>query len=357
MMQAYCRIGCQGRRKYSYALGENCDKEIPAAELRRCVVMRPISCSRRCWSRREIRRSAEVVAYLGPKSYKSLESAQTFATYSTGFPDTIDFGWFGVIGKPLMWLLLKFYDFVGNWALAIMMLTFLVKAVTLYWTTKSMRSMKAMASLAPQMKALQEKYKDDKQRLQAETMALYKQHNVNPIAGCLPIFLQMPIWIALYRMLSNAGELYQEPFIGGWIDDLTATDPYHILPIILVVTMFIQARMTPATGDSRQQKFLQYGMPLMFGVMSFFFPSGLTIYIFSNTVLSALHSIWMNKFDKKSLALVAKMKQQQEDAAAAAAKTQRSGGGEAGHRHEPQPKIPMRGVIACRGQVRPGGGR
>jgi YidC/Oxa1 family membrane protein insertase len=262
----------------------------------------------------------EVVAYLGPKSYKSLESAQEFAKYSTGFPDTIDFGWFGVIGKPLMWLLLKFYDFVGNWAIAIMMLTFLVKAATLYWTTKSMRSMKAMASLAPQMKALQDKYKDDRQRLQAETMALYKQHGVNPIAGCLPIFLQMPIWIALYRMLSNAGELYQEPFIGGWIDDLTATDPYHILPIILVVTMFIQARMTPATGDSRQQKFLQYGMPLMFGVMSFFFPSGLTIYIFTNTVLSALHALWMNKYDKKSLALMAQMKKQQEEAAAAAAK-------------------------------------
>ena len=262
----------------------------------------------------------EVVAYLGPKSYKSLEAAQTFAKYSTGFPDTIDFGWFGVIGKPLMWLLLKFQAFVGNWAIAIMMLTFLVKAATLYWTTKSMRSMKAMAALAPQMKALQEKYKDDKQRLQAETMALYKQHNVNPIAGCLPIFLQMPIWIALYRMLSNAGELYQEPFIGGWIDDLTATDPYHVLPIILVVTMFLQARMTPATGDSRQQKFLQYGMPLMFGVMSFFFPSGLTVYIFTNTVLSALHSIYMNRFDKKSLALVAQMKKQQEEQAAAAAK-------------------------------------
>jgi len=262
----------------------------------------------------------EVVAYLGPKSYKSLDAAQAFAGYSTGFRDTIDFGWFGVIGKPLLWLLLKFYNFVGNWAIAIMMLTFLVKAATLYWTTKSMRSMKAMAALAPQMKALQEKYKDDRQRLQAETMALYKQHNVNPIAGCLPIFLQMPIWIALYRMLSNAGELYQEPFISGWINDLTATDPYHILPIVLVITMFLQARMTPATGDSRQQKFLQYGMPLMFGVMSFFFPSGLTIYIFTNTVLSALHSIYMNKFDKKSLAVVAQMKKQQEEAAAAAAK-------------------------------------
>jgi YidC/Oxa1 family membrane protein insertase len=205
-------------------------------------------------------------------------------------------------------------------------LTFLVKALTLYWTTKSMRSMKAMAALAPQMKILQTKYADDKQRQQAETMALYKQHNVNPVAGCLPILLQMPIWIALYRMLSNAGELYQQPFIPGWIDDLTATDPVYVLPALLVVTMFVQARLQPATADSRQQKFLQYGMPLMFGVMSFFFPSGLTIYIFTNTVLSALHSIYMNKFDKKSLSIAEKLKKNQEAVAGAAAGT-KSGSG------------------------------
>jgi YidC/Oxa1 family membrane protein insertase len=310
MMQAYSPRRAQNEKveKFSYAIGSD---GIMRSDLVFPTVMLKAG---------DPPMQREVVAYLGPKSYKSLEAAQTFAQYHTGFPDTIDFGWFGVIGKPLLWLLLKFYHLVGNWAIAIMMLTFLVKAATLYWTTKSMRSMKAMASLAPSMKALQEKYKDDRQRLQAETMALYKQHGVNPIAGCLPIFLQMPIWIALYRMLSNAGELYQEPFITGWINDLTATDPYHILPIVLVVTMFIQARMTPATGDSRQQKFLQYGMPLMFGVMSFFFPSGLTIYIFTNTVLSALHSIYMNRFDKKSLALMAQMKKQQEDQAAAAAK-------------------------------------
>jgi len=266
--------------------------------------------------------SREVVAYLGPKAYKRLEAAEAKAGFASGFTETIDFGWFGVIGKPLLWLLLQFYSFFGNWGLAIMLLTILVKGATLYWTTKSMRSMKAMAALAPQMKALQERYKDDRQRLQAETMALYKVHNVNPIAGCLPILLQMPIWIALYRMLSNAGELYMAPFIPGWIDDLTATDPYHILPIVLVATMFAQARMTPSTGTSGQQKMLQYGMPLMFGVMSFFFPSGLTLYIFTNTVLSALHSIYMNKFDKKSIALVADMKAKAEaaDKAAAGAK-------------------------------------
>jgi YidC/Oxa1 family membrane protein insertase len=258
----------------------------------------------------------EIVAYLGPKNYTSLQAADDAAGFSTSFKSTIDLGWFAFIGKPLLWLLQKFYGVFGNWGIAIILLTILVKAVTLYWTTKSMRSMKAMAALAPQMKALQEKYKDDRQRLQAETMALYKTHSVNPIAGCLPILMQMPVWLALYRMLSSAGELYQQPFIPGWISDLTATDPYHILPIVLVVTMFLQARLTPATGDSRQQKFLQYGMPLMFGIMSFFFPAGLTLYIFTNTCLSALHSIYMNKFDKKSLELVAKMKAANEAQAA-----------------------------------------
>jgi YidC/Oxa1 family membrane protein insertase len=257
-------------------------------------------------------RTREVVAYLGPKNYDDLEQADAAAGFSTGFNKVIDLGWFAFIGRPLLWLLQKFHEGVGNWGIAIILLTFVVKVLTLYWTTKSMRSMKAMAALAPQMKALQEKYGDDKQRQQAETMALYKQHNVNPVAGCLPILLQMPIWIALYRMLSNAGELYQQPFIPGWIEDLTATDPVYVLPALLVVTMFLQARLQPATADSRQQKFLQYGMPLMFGVMSFFFPSGLTIYIFTNTVLSALHSIYMNKFDKKSLAIAAQLKKNQE---------------------------------------------
>jgi YidC/Oxa1 family membrane protein insertase len=263
----------------------------------------------------------EMIAYLGPKNYYQLTDADAIAdteNWETHFSQTIDLGWFAFIGRPLMWLLFKFQSVVVNWGLAIMLLTVLVKGLTLYWTTKSMRSMKQMAALAPQMKALQEKYKDDKQRIQAETMALYKQHSVNPIAGCLPILLQMPIWIALYRMLSSAGELYQQPFIPGWIDDLTNTDPYYILPVVLLVTMFVQARLTPQSGDSRQQKFLQYGMPLMFGVMAFFFPSGLTLYIFTNTVLSALHSIYMNKYDKKSLEIMARMKKSAEDAKAAA---------------------------------------
>ncbi len=262
----------------------------------------------------------EINAFFGPKHYQLLERVDDAAGVSTHFKDTIDLGMFGLIGKPLMWLLLKFYELLQNWGLSIVLLTIVVKSLTIPFTTKSMRSMKTMAVLAPQMKGLQEKYKDDKQRLQMETMALYKQHGANPLTGCLPMLLQMPIWLALYRMLSSTGELYNQAFIPGWIDDLTNSDPLHILPVILMATMFAQARlqpMGPAMDPSQkmQQRMMQYGMPLMFGVMSFFFPAGLTLYIFTNTCLSALHSIYMNKFDKKSLALAAKIKASQEAAA------------------------------------------
>jgi YidC/Oxa1 family membrane protein insertase len=254
----------------------------------------------------------EYAGYFGPKNYRELEAANGPSGWSVGFNDCIDLGWFAFIGRPLMWLLLTFYSFLGNWGLAIMLLTVLVKGLTIPFTTRSMRSMKAIAVLAPELKLLQEKYADDRQRLQMETMALYKQHGANPLSGCLPIFLQMPIWLALYRMLSSTGELYQMPFIRGWINDLTAEDPTHVLPIALMITMFLQARLQPTapTNDpaqKMQQRMMLYGLPIMFGVMSFFFPAGLALYMFTNTILSAVHSIWMNKFDKKSLALTARI--------------------------------------------------
>jgi YidC/Oxa1 family membrane protein insertase len=270
-----------------------------------------------------------VVAYLGPKNYDDLHAVDTSAGFQTGFDKVIDLGWFAFIGRPLLWLLQKFQSVVGNWGIAIILLTIVVKLLTLYWTTQSMRSMKETAALAPQLKALQAKYADDKQRQQAEQMALYKEHGVNPVAGCLPMLLQMPIWIALYRMLANAGELYLQPFIPGWITDLTATDPYYILPGILFVSMFLQARLQPASVDSTQQKFLQYGMPIMFGGMALFFPSGLTLYMFTNNVLSALHSIYMNKFDRRSLAAAAKLKKNQELAAQATAAAAKPAGAQA----------------------------
>lgn len=243
-----------------------------------------------------------MVAYLGPKYLDKLESISEIVGYNTGFGEAIDLGWFSFLARPMLWLLQWFYSFLGNWGLAIICLTFLVKLLTLYWTTKSMRSMKKMAKLTPKVKELQEKYKDDKPRLQQETMNLYRSHNVNPVAGCLPILLQMPIWIALYRMLMYAAELYHAPLIEGWIDDLTATDPYYILPVALLIVMFVQAKLTPAASDSMQQKMMQYGMPIMFGVFSFFFPAGLTLYIFTNTCLTALHHLWMRHTDDANAA-------------------------------------------------------
>lgn len=243
----------------------------------------------------------EVVAYIGPKYVTALENASEVAGFSTGFEDSVDMGWFAFIARPLLSLLQWIYGFVGNWGIAIILLTVLVKLATLYWTTKSMRSMKAMAALGPKLKELQAKYADDRQKLQQETMALYKANGVNPLAGCLPMLLQMPIWLALYRMLSAVGELHLAPFIPGWIDDLTATDPFYVLPIAVTAVMFLQSKLSPTSLDSMQQKILVYGLPLMFGVMSFFFPSGLSLYIFTNSLLSMLHTLYMRKFDKSKV--------------------------------------------------------
>jgi YidC/Oxa1 family membrane protein insertase len=191
---------------------------------------------------------------------------------------------------------------VGNWGVAIILLTVTVKLLTLYWTHKSMRSMQAMAKLRPQLDKLREKYADDKQRQQVETMNLFKAHKVNPLAGCLPMLLQMPVWFALYRSLSVAAELYQAPFIPGWISDMTSPDPFYIMPIALMGLMFVQSRITPQTATGAQQKMLQYGMPLMFGVFSFFFPAGLTLYILTNTILTLLHHLYLNRGRKVEVA-------------------------------------------------------
>lgn len=244
----------------------------------------------------------ELVLYVGPKYFDRLEGADKIAGWATGYKSVIDLGWFSFIARPMLWLLHMLFNTFGNWGIAIILLTCLVKLATLYWTTKSMRSMKAMAALKPQMEEIQKRYPDDRQKQQQAQMELFKQHGVSPLAGCLPMLLQMPIWIALYRMLSSAGELHEATFIPGWLDDLTLPDPFYILPITLMGMMFLQSRLQPATGDSAQQKILMYGMPLMFGGMSLFFPSGLTVYIFTNTTLGIVHSLYMNRTSAASLA-------------------------------------------------------
>jgi YidC/Oxa1 family membrane protein insertase len=156
--------------------------------------------------------------------------------------------------------------------------------------------MKAMSKLKPEMDKIREKYPDDKQKQNLEMMNLYKTHQISPFGGCLPLLLQMPIWFALYRTLASAAELYQAPFL-GYIQDLTAPDPYYIIPIALTALMFWQARITPATVDSQQQKIMQWVMPIMMGVFSLLFPAGLAVYMLTNTVLGMIHQVYMNRTD------------------------------------------------------------
>ncbi|MBK7191850.1 MAG: membrane protein insertase YidC [Myxococcales bacterium] len=237
----------------------------------------------------------ELYGYFGPGYLDKFEHADEVAGFKMGLGDTVDFGWFSFISKPLLWLLRHIFALVGNWGIAIILLTVMVKLATLYWTNKSMKSMKAMAALKPEMEALQKKFGDDRQKMQQAQMELFKRHGVNPLAGCLPMLLQMPIWMGLYRMLSHAGELHQAVFIPGWLDDLTLQDPYYILPVSLMGLMFLQSKLQPTTGDNAQQKMLTYGLPLMFGVMGLWFPAGLTVYITTNTVLGLLHTLYMKR--------------------------------------------------------------
>lgn len=240
-----------------------------------------------------LRGQAQLVAYYGPKYLDKLEATAGLVQFDPGFEEAVDLGFWGFIAGPLLWILQSFYGLVGSWGIAIILLTMLVKLATLYWTHKSMKSMRAMAKLRPKLDEIRKKHENDKQKQQVETMNLFKAHGVNPLAGCLPILLQMPIWFALYRALSVAAELYQAKFL--WFDDLTAPDPYFILPVFMTVTMLIQSKLTPQTTTGMQQKILTWGMPLMFGGFSLFFPAGLTLYISTNTVLTLLHHLYMRR--------------------------------------------------------------
>ena len=240
-----------------------------------------------------LRGQAQLVAYMGPKYLDRLESIAGLVQFDPKFDEAVDLGFWGFIAGPLLWILRHLHDLVGSWGIAIILLTMIVKLATLYWTHKSMKSMRAMAKLRPKLDEIRKKHENDKQKQQVETMNLFKAHGVNPLAGCLPILLQMPVWFALYRSLSVAAELYQAKFL--WFDDLTAPDPYFILPVFMTVTMLLQAKLTPQTATGMQQKILTWGMPLMFGGFSLFFPAGLTLYISTNTVLTLCHHLYMRR--------------------------------------------------------------
>jgi YidC/Oxa1 family membrane protein insertase len=239
----------------------------------------------------------ELVLFFGPKIVSALDAVKV-GGLDAGLSSAVDYGWTEAIARPMLAVLKAIHVVVPNWGFAIIVLTILLKAVTWWPTTKSMQSMKQMAKLKPELDKLKEKYGDDKNRLNMEMMELYKKRGVSPFGGCLPMLIQMPIYIALYSMLGNSVELYRSSFV-GWIHDLTAADPYYVLPALTGLLMFAQQRLSPTPPDA-QQKTMMYMMPVMFTAFSIFLPAGLTIYILTNTLLTMAQQYWMNRHDKPS---------------------------------------------------------
>ncbi len=237
--------------------------------------------------------------YLGPKEVKTLKAADL------KLAKAVNFGWFDIIAQPLLVCLKFFYRFTRNYGIAIILLTVLIKI--LFWplTHKSYASMQAMKKLQPKMKKIREKYKDDKEKTNQEIMQLYRTHKVNPVGGCLPMILQIPVFFALYRVLYSALAMRHAPF-ALWINDLSAPDrlyvglnvPYlgglPVLTLLMGLSMFIQQKMTPTTGDPRQEKMMLM-MPIIFTVFFVNFPSGLVLYWLVNNVLSIGQQYFINK--------------------------------------------------------------
>ncbi len=234
----------------------------------------------------------DLAIFVGPKDYNDLKS------YGIELQKSIDFGVFFFLAIPMTKVLHWAYGFVHNYGLAIIILTIIVKIITLPLTLKSTLSMMKMSKLQPEMAALREKFKDDPQKMNAATMELYKKHNVNPLAGCLPMIIQLPIFFALYKSLLVSIQLKGAPFF-GWITDLSEKDPYYITPIIMGVTMFIQQKMTPTTADPMQQRIFLI-MPVIFTFLFLQFPSGLVIYWLTNNVLSIIQQYVINTKAKKN---------------------------------------------------------
>jgi YidC/Oxa1 family membrane protein insertase len=224
--------------------------------------------------------------FIGPKIQDQLR------TTGKEMDLTVDYGVLTVLAQPLFWMLSHIHNWVGNWGWAIVICTLLIKLVFYKLTAMSGRSMAKTRKLAPRMKAIQERFKDDRQGLSQAMMELYKREKINPAAGCLPILIQMPFFFAFYWVLIESVELRQAPFL-LWIDDLSKRDPFFILPILMGVAMLFQMRLSPAPPDPVQARIMQI-MPIVFTVMFAFFPAGLVIYWFTNTALSILQQWRIN---------------------------------------------------------------
>jgi len=234
--------------------------------------------------------------YMGPKNFNDLKALHPELT------DVIEYGWFTFIAKPMFTLLQFIQSYVGNWGWTIVILTILIKLVLYPLSYKGMVSMNKLKDLAPKMKEIQQKYKDDKQKQSMHMMELYKKHNANPMGGCLPLILQIPVFFAIYRVLLNAIELKGAEWI-FWVQDLAEMDPYFVLPILMGASMWLQQRITPNTMQDEMQKKIFQMLPIIFTFFFLWFPAGLTLYWFVNNVFTIGQQYYINKlFEKKRAA-------------------------------------------------------
>jgi YidC/Oxa1 family membrane protein insertase len=248
-------------------------------------------------------------AYFGPKDVEILEGLKL------GLEKTVDFGWYGILARPLLWLLKRTYSRVGNFGVAILLVTLAIRILLFPLMHKSYSSMKKMQKLQPKMNAIRDKYKKAKsdtaqrQKMNEELMKLYQAEGYNPMSGCFPILLQLPILVAFYNVLSRSIELRHAPFV-LWITDLSAVDRTYVLLILMTVTMYIQQAMTPTTADPTQKKIFM-AMPLLWGFFLKDMPSGLVLYWLFSNVLTILQQVLIGKTgnkDKPNVEKPAKLK-------------------------------------------------
>jgi YidC/Oxa1 family membrane protein insertase len=221
-----------------------------------------------------------VQLYAGPQEKRRLEAA------APGLDLVVDYGWLAIIAWPLFWLLEKLHALTGNWGAAIILLTVLIKLVFFPLSATSYKSMAKMKLVTPRLTKIREAYANDRQKMNQAMMELYRTEKINPLGGCFPIVVQIPVFIALYWVLLAAIELRHAPFI-LWIKDLSALDPYYVLPLLMTVTMVLQTKMNPVPPDPVQAKVMQF-MPFVFSIFFFFFPAGLVLYWLVNNILSIL---------------------------------------------------------------------
>ncbi|MFA7504209.1 MAG: membrane protein insertase YidC [Burkholderiaceae bacterium] len=222
--------------------------------------------------------SSEAMFYVGPQDQQVLEKL------APGLELTVDYGWLTILAKPIHWLLTFLHGFVGNWGWSIVALTVVIKTIFFPLQAASFKSMARMKAVAPRLQAMRERYGDDRAKMNQAMMELYKQEKINPLGGCLPILVQIPVFIALYWVLLASVEMRNAPWF-GWIQDLASPDPFFILPVIMAVSMYVQTKLNPTPPDPMQARMMTI-MPIVFSVMFFFFPAGLVLYWLVNNIYS-----------------------------------------------------------------------